>query len=163
MNDPKKPVSQGRTDPLQDPASSFQLTPAKDEIASRQRKASNNRASGSAKTTKSTSPTSNPTPRQNAPIAGNSGLTSILAFVCVVLVALCGWLFYDTNRLHSQLAQSNSTLDAIEQQVAALESEFTSSGESQNLSVQAMQVKLKNNSSEIRKLWGVSYDRNKKG
>ncbi len=84
---------------------------------------------------------------------------SILApFALLFALASCGAAGY----LFWQLQLSHKSLKEADQRIAALESKFEMTDDEVNTSTQAMQAKLKWADSEIRKLWGVSYDTNRK-
>lgn len=84
---------------------------------------------------------------------------SILApFAFLFALAACGAAGY----LFWQLQLSNQRLLEADQRIASLESKFEMTDDEVNTSTEAMQAKLKWADSEIRKLWGVSYDTNRK-
>jgi chromosome segregation ATPase len=58
--------------------------------------------------------------------------------------------------------QSQAELSRADQRIAQLEDKLTLAGDESNASVTALQASLKEAHSEIGKLWGVAYDRNRK-
>ncbi len=88
-------------------------------------------------------------PTSSSPLAG-------IAIVIAVLAAgATGFLAWQNVQLVSQLAESDVRLKALEEQL-------TLTGDEASTSMEAMRAKLKWADSEIRKLWGVSYDTNRK-
>lgn len=75
----------------------------------------------------------------------------------LVLIALGG-----TGFTYWQMLESNKLLTAANMRIADLESRLDMSGDETEASTAAVQAKLKWADSEIRKLWGVSFDTNKK-
>ena len=61
-----------------------------------------------------------------------------------------------------QLIETQKQLTDAGNRIADLESKFELSGDESTASVETLQAKLKWTDSEIRKLWGVSYDTNRK-
>lgn len=85
-----------------------------------------------------------------------SNKTGIFALI-VAIAALGGSGF-----LAWQLQQSQLTQQAAEARIVTLEKQLDSSEEESLQSVEAIRAKLKWADSEIRKLWGIAYDRNRK-
>ncbi|MFC6635099.1 hypothetical protein [Microbulbifer taiwanensis] len=65
--------------------------------------------------------------------------------------------------LYQQWQASRVQLVDAESRIAELEKRFEMSDEESSASVEVLSAKVKENASEIRKLWGVSYDTNRKG
>ncbi|WP_086931008.1 hypothetical protein [Agarilytica rhodophyticola] len=89
------------------------------------------------------------------PVAAKSTM-AVFAFL-IALVACCaaGYLYW-------QLMEAQKRQIISDQRIADLEGKFELSGDESEISTQAMQAKLKWADSEIRKLWGVSHDTNRK-
>ncbi|SMF02974.1 hypothetical protein SAMN02745866_00248 [Alteromonadaceae bacterium Bs31] len=89
------------------------------------------------------------------PVIVKSRLAPLALFVALVGVGLAAFAYW-------QLMEAQKQLVASETRILDLESRLEMSGDESTASMAAMQAKLKWADSEIRKLWGVSYDRNKK-
>ena len=89
------------------------------------------------------------------PVVVRSKLTPFALFVAIVglgLAAYAGWIAYN---LQNQLVLAEDRLGLLEEKLVMSDDETTASAA-------ALQVSLKDAHSEIRKLWGVSHDRNRK-
>ncbi len=76
----------------------------------------------------------------------------VFALIAVACAGFLGWKLFETQ---DQLLSS-------EARIAALEEKLVMSDDESTASLSALQVSVKEAHSEIRKLWGVSYDRNRK-
>lgn len=88
-----------------------------------------------------------------------SGGAPVLALVALILAlaGLGGAAF-----LYQQWQSSRLALVNAEARIAELEKRFEMSGEESAASVDVLGAKVRENASEIRKLWGVSHDTNRK-
>jgi DNA repair exonuclease SbcCD ATPase subunit len=95
---------------------------------------------------------------------GSGGIiTVIITLILAVLLAGLGyWVAEQLDRVYEQFERTNQQLDLISRRVQVLESKLDVSNDSMASSAAAFKATLKNHDSEIRKLWGVSYDRNRK-
>ncbi len=75
-------------------------------------------------------------------------------------LALAGFVYWQFMQLQQQFELSSK---AAETRIAQLESQLALTGDESTASVTALQAKLKWADSEIRKLWGVAHDTNRKG
>lgn len=99
-------------------------------------------------------------PQQPAPAPeAASGGSSFLAIVALLL-ALAG--LGAAGFLYTQWQQATAKLVDAESRIVQLEKRFEMSGEESAASVEVLNAKVKENSSEVRKLWGVAYDTNRK-
>lgn len=98
-------------------------------------------------------PTAEPEPR-------SGGGSSFLAIVALLL-AMAG--LGGAGFLYTQWQDTRAMLVDAESRIQQLEKRFEMSGEESAASVEVLNAKVKENASEIRKLWGVSYDTNRKG
>ncbi|MGL6162664.1 hypothetical protein [Microbulbifer sp.] len=89
----------------------------------------------------------------------SGGGVSMLAVVALIL-ALAG--LGAAAFLYNQWQLSRVALVDAESRIAELEKRFEMSDEESSASVEVLNAKAKENASEIRKLWGVSYDTNRK-
>ncbi|MBB5213127.1 hypothetical protein [Microbulbifer hydrolyticus] len=101
-----------------------------------------------------------PTAAAPAEESSSGGGSSFLAIVALLL-ALAG--LGGAGFLYNQWQQTRVELVDAEARIVQLEKRFEMSGEESAASVEVLNAKVKENASEIRKLWGVSYDTNRKG
>ncbi|MBY6191296.1 hypothetical protein KUV95_14640 [Microbulbifer agarilyticus] len=102
-----------------------------------------------------------PTASSAAPAEETSGGggSSFLAIVALML-ALAG--LGGAGFLYTQWQATVAQLKDADARIVQLEKRFEMSGEESAASVEVLNAKVKENASEIRKLWGVSYDTNRK-
>ncbi len=93
-----------------------------------------------------------------APAAPTQGSGFIGGFALLVAVAALGGSGY----LAWQLQQAQEELVSADSRIASLEQKLELSDDESSQSVTAIRSKLKWADAEIRKLWGVSYDTNRK-
>ena len=100
-------------------------------------------------------------PAAPAPAAepSSGGGSSFLAIVALLL-ALAG--LGGAGFLYTQWQETRVELVDAEARIVQLEKRFEMSGEESAASVEVLNAKVKENASEIRKLWGVSFDTNRK-
>ncbi len=123
------------------------IRPDQDEIARHQRQKS--RSGNSTRQTAAAAPKSPPV------IVKSSKVAPYAMFVAAVGLTLAGFTFW-------QLSMAQKSLLEADARIASLEGKLAMSDDESNASMTAMQAKLKWADSEIRKLWGVSYDNNRK-
>lgn len=80
-------------------------------------------------------------------------------FLAFLAIGASAFLFWQSQQ--SQIVLQKTLADS-EARIAELESKLALTGDEASASVTALQAKLKWADSEIRKLWGVSYDTNRK-
>ena len=133
------------------------LTLDQDELSGR---------SGAASTPKAGRQRLNPPPARPASVHGGSSQApakkTSLAFVyflmLLITAAIAGggyWLWLENQKLRSELLGARSQIQDLDSQLVAADVSNTKQGET-------VEETLANHDSEIRKLWGVSYDRNRK-
>ena len=99
-----------------------------------------------------------PTPPAQRPVIVQKTSSGLAFFALVLALAAgggAGYLYWQNMLMTQQLSQAS-------QRIADLEKSLQMTGDQSSASAQAMQAKLVWADSEIRKLWGVSNDRNKK-
>lgn len=101
-------------------------------------------------------PPSAPEPAAESSSGGGSSFLAIVA----LLLALAG--LGGAGFLYTQWQDTRVQLLDAEARIVQLEKRFEMSGEESAASVEVLNAKVKENSAEIRKLWGVSYDTNRK-
>jgi DNA repair exonuclease SbcCD ATPase subunit len=96
--------------------------------------------------------------------SGGGGIFAIIvSLVLAVLLAGMGyWVATQFERVNGQFERTNQQLTLLSQRVQVLEGKLDISNDSVASSEAALRATLKEHDSEIRKLWGVSYDRNRK-
>lgn len=121
------------------------IRPEQDEIAARQRQqpptAGRKPAVG--------------TPVSSRPVVVKSKLAPFALLLAITALGLAGFVYW-------QFMLTQQSLVAAEARIVDLEGQLALTGDESNASMAAMQAKLKWADSEIRKLWGVSYDTNRK-
>lgn len=96
--------------------------------------------------------------RAQAPGVQRTGFPILASFALsfgIIAGAVAAYSTWETMQLKLQLSD-------YEKRIVSLEDRLTLSGDESEASVAALQAKLKWADSEIRKLWGVSYDTNRK-
>ncbi len=89
------------------------------------------------------------------PIVAKSRVAPFAFLLALLASAGAGLAYWQLLETQKQLSDASS-------RIAELESKFAMSDDESTASVQTLQAKLKWTDSEIRKLWGVSYDTNRK-
>ncbi len=118
-------------------------SPSKEDIAKHQNRQGQPRKSSSA---------SSPAAR---PVIQKSRLAPVAFVFALAAIAVAGFSYW-------QLMEAQKLLQSADARIAGLESKFEMSDDESTASVATMQAKIKWADSEIRKLWGVSYDTNRK-
>ena len=132
--------------------------PDAEEISSSQSSRSSSTKDASAKKTSSSASSSSSAKNytgQRERVVVKSKTSPFLFFLILIAMGGGGFNYWQLMQSQNQLASANA-------RIADLESRLEMTGDETEASAAAMQAKLKWADSEIRKLWGVSYDRNKK-
>ncbi len=108
-----------------------------------------------------------PPPRRPAPSgkrsgSGGRGLAVVALFVALAGLAFAGYVYQQLQSAQDQLALSAGNLVLAERRIADLEGRLRLADNESTQSLTVLQANVKENASEIRKLWGVSNDRNRK-
>ena len=142
-----------------EPTISGSIKPESDEVAARQERTPVAPSGGPAKGGKRPPGGGGTPPRRPAPPAasgaGGQGLAIVALIVALAGVGGSGFLAWKWTEAEKNLSQANQRLESLEQRIA-----ITSSESSEY--VEQIQEKLDWADSEIRKLWGVSHDTNRK-
>ncbi|WGL17687.1 hypothetical protein PVT68_05180 [Microbulbifer bruguierae] len=101
-----------------------------------------------------------PQPTAPVPVPESSGGGSSFLAIVALLLALAA--LGGAGFLYTQWQDTRAQLVDAESRIVQLEKRFEMSGEESAASVEVLNAKVKENASEIRKLWGVSYDTNRK-
>lgn len=123
------------------------LKPSKDDIALRQRQL-NTKRKASVSTEVSSS--------------GSNGFIIIAFLIALVAVGIAGFAFWKLMIMEDKLVQADDFLSKLNSTTANLQESVSETGAKASLSTGALKSLVKENNSEIRKLWYVSNERNKK-
>lgn len=103
-----------------------------------------------------------PPPVSSRPVVVKSKLAP-LTFVLLILVSLfAGFMYWQLMTAQNALATTSQTLQNSIGRIEELEKKLMLSDDESTQSMIVIQATVKENASEIRKLWGVAYDRNRK-
>lgn len=103
-----------------------------------------------------------PRPVSQRPVIVRSKLAPVALVMVVIVGAFAGFTYSLLMETQRQLDGTLTQLHSAESRVAQLEKRLEMSDDESSQSLTVIQANVKENSSEIRKLWGVSYDRNRK-
>ena len=91
-----------------------------------------------------------------------SSMLPVVALVIGIIgVGIGGFGAYLANATSQKLVMSNAKLTQADARIAELEKKLSIADGESTQSLTAIQAQVRENISEIRKLWGVSYDRNR--
>ena len=98
-----------------------------------------------------------------------SPLAPLALVASVIALGLGGLLFWQVSTMDQERKSMLATLASAESRIAELEQKLTLTGDESEQSlatlgagVKTLRADVEENSSEVRKLWGVAYDRNRK-
>ncbi len=131
------------------------IKPESDEVSSHSNSGKHSGSATGAPTAQANRNQSRPNASRQVPPSAKSGLAVVALLVAFVGVAVACFSMW-------QLQQSQQTLVSAEARIAELEGRLNLTSSESDQSVTAIHEKLKWADSEIRKLWGVSNDTNKK-
>ena len=151
MNDRREPTISGlRVDPEEArPRARTQTQPAAKTVSSRAAPAGKPSASRQSETGRYSN-----APMSSRPVVVKSPLAPIAMLVALVAVGAAGYLYWQLDKAQQTLVTSNERL-------LVLEEKLIMSGDESAASSVVLQASLKEAHAEIRKLWGVAYDRNR--
>lgn len=90
----------------------------------------------------------------------------LLMFVVLILMVAIGvmtfWLTDQFSQMDKKFSRVNQQLSMLSQRVDRLEGRLDTSNDTMLTSETTIKIKIKEHESEIRKLWGVAYDKNRK-
>lgn len=92
----------------------------------------------------------------------SSKATGFLVFLLLVSFAASGFLYYQLQNSTEARQDLVSRIVAMESKLSVTDESLSESGAAIQALLQDHEVKIDTNFSEIRKLWGVSYDTNRK-
>ena len=114
--------------------------------------------SGGSTTKKGTRPRPRPAP---APKSGSSALMGVLCFMVILVSGAAAYLFLQTQTLTEQRNDLDARVQVLEQKLSVTDESLSESGAAIQTVLKDHQEDLELQMSEIRKLWGVSYDTNR--
>lgn len=103
-----------------------------------------------------------PPPVADRPKQGGSKLAVVALLAALLALALAGFLYKQLQESQQQLQASNTQIIQSERRIADLEGRLRLADNESTQSLTVLQANIKENSAEIRKLWGVANDRNRK-
>lgn len=137
-----------------EPTISGSIKPEKDEVSARQPRDPKQRSSAGPRPPEGKRPP--PPPSGSGPSnGGGNGLAIVALIIAVAGLGGSGFLAWQWNLSQDDLRQANSRIEGLERRL-----DITSDESSEY--VENIQEKLEWADTEIRKLWGVAYDTNRK-
>lgn len=118
-------------------------------------------AAGQAASSRPSPPRSGPPPVSSRPVVVRSPLGPLALIVALAAAGFAGYVFWQLQQAQQNLSTATTALSAADERIAALEKRLMLSDDESTQSLTALQANVKENASEIRKLWGVAYDRNR--
>lgn len=110
-------------------------------------------------------PRPGPPPVSSRPVVVRSPLAPLALVVALAAAGLSGYLFWQLQQTQQRIAAADQsvaqTASQAESRIAELERRLMLSDDESSASLTVLQSNVKENASEIRKLWGVAYDRNR--
>lgn len=103
-----------------------------------------------------------PPPVSARPVVVRSPLGPLALLLALAASAFAGFVYWQLQQTQQALQRATTTLNAAEARVTDLEKRLMLSDDESTQSMTVLQATIKENSSEIRKLWGVTNDRNRK-
>ena len=94
--------------------------------------------------------------------SSSGGPSVVTSFVLLVLIGACGWLAWQTIALQEQLAATTNQLRDHQKYLDILGAKLSETGDTFSATETSYDKQFKRWESEIRKLWVVSNERNKK-
>lgn len=104
---------------------------------------------------------SRPPPVSSRPVAGRSPLAPVALVVAIAAAGFSGYLYWQLQQAQQNLVASTQALGRSDARISELEKRLMLSDDESTQSLTVLQANVKENASEIRKLWGVAYDRNR--
>lgn len=103
-----------------------------------------------------------PPPVSSRPVVVRSPLGPLAVFLALAAGVFAGFVFWQLQQTQQALQKATVLLTAAESRVTDLEKRLMLSDDESTQSITVLQANIKENTSEIRKLWGVANDRNRK-
>lgn len=103
-----------------------------------------------------------PPPASARPVVVKSPLGPFALLLALAACGFAGFVYWQLQESQSALQQTRTALTSAEARVTDLEKRLMLSDDESTQSMSVLQANIKENTSEIRKLWGVTNDRNRK-
>lgn len=132
------------------------IKPSADDIALRQRQLQARKAAAMRQSQAAA-------PKQQSKVTTPAKQTLAVAALglSVVLIAVAGFLFMQLQKVQTSLLKAENIIQGQTENLAILNEKLSVTGENANLSLDALKVIVKEQDSEIRKLWDLSNKRNR--
>lgn len=102
-----------------------------------------------------------PAPVSSRPVVVKSKIAPLALLLALVVAATAAYLFYLLQQTQMSLNGTQTELQQSNARIAELENRLSLSDDESTQSLAVIQATVKENTSEVRKLWGVAYDRNR--
>ena len=103
-----------------------------------------------------------PPPVSSRPVIVRSPVAPFALIVALLALGLGGFIYWQFTLAQKELALANANIASADARIADLEKRLMLSDDESTQSITVVQAKVVENSAEIRKLWGVAYDTNRK-
>ncbi|MCR6650810.1 MAG: hypothetical protein NVV73_04610 [Cellvibrionaceae bacterium] len=103
-----------------------------------------------------------PPPVSSRPVVVRSPLGPLALLLALAAGGFAGFVYFQLQETQGALQQTRNALTSAEVRVKDLESRLMLSDDESTQSMSVLQANIKENTAEIRKLWGVANDRNRK-
>jgi chromosome segregation ATPase len=103
-----------------------------------------------------------PPPVSARPVVVRSPLGPLALLLALAAVCFAGYVFWQLQQAQQSMKVTAASLSAAEARVTELEQRLSLSDDESTQSITVLQANIKENTAEIRKLWGVTNDRNRK-
>jgi len=103
-----------------------------------------------------------PPPVSARPVVVRSPMGPFAILLALAAGGFAGFVYWQLQQTQQVLQQTKSALTSAEARVTDLEKKLMLSDDESTQSITVLQANIKENTSEIRKLWGVTNDRNRK-
>lgn len=112
----------------------------------------------------SAAPTSRPVPppASSRPMVVKSPLGPVALLLALAAGGFAGFVYWQLQKAEGALEQTRTALTSAEARVTDLEKRLMLSDDESTQSMTVLQANVKEHAAEIRKLWGVANDRNRK-
>ena len=103
-----------------------------------------------------------PAAASQRPAAAKSGLAWFSFILALVALTGLGFTLVEFFKAKQVMDDQSKALSIANERITTLEDRLALSDDESTQSITVIQAKVKENASEIRKLWGVAYDKNRK-
>jgi hypothetical protein len=102
-----------------------------------------------------------PIPVSSRPVVVRSPIAPLALILALAAGGFGGYLYWQMQLGQQRFEETRLALAAAEARIVELEKKLTLTGDESTQSLAALQANIKDNTSEIKKLWVVAYDRNR--